>query len=348
MTKGLIIGKFYPPHEGHHYLIDSARDQCDELLVMLLWSRVETMAMAKRLHCLRMEHPNCTVVEAQDENPIDYSDEGWNKHTIIMEDTLLKYGFHPDILFSSEYYGPELAERLSIPEHRFIDLDRDKYPISGTKMRQDIVGNWEFLAPSTKAALCKRVVICGAESTGTTTLAKELAEHYATPCVPEMGRHYDWAVGKTHKWTEQDFIRIAEEQRHWENMLAAEAHSGVLICDTDEFATAMFAEVYLGEAGKQVSHQVEMLAEQSYADLYIVTSDVDVPFEDDGTRYNSGKRPWMTQWFKNVLPADRTILVAGSRQDRFLRARMRINTLLETFYFSDPLGEVHGGIARTH
>lgn len=342
MTKGLIIGKFYPPHVGHHYLIDSARDQCDELMVLVLWSRVETIAAASRAKWLQAEHRDIQVFMAQDEHPIDYSDEGWRKHVTVMEDTLLLHGFRPDILFSSESYGPELAERLNIPEHRYIDLDRESYPISGTLVRQDITTHWDFLSATVKAAMCKRVVICGAESTGTTTLAKQLAEHYNTACVPEYGRHFDWAVGKNHIWTPDDFDLIAKEQHRLENIMAQRTHNGILICDTDEFATAMFSEVYLTD-NRHTSFRIAVEASKTLADLYIITDDQGVPFEDDGTRYNSGRRPWMTEWFKGNLPPGRTILVSGSRQDRFMRARMRCNILLDSFHFADPIGEVVNG-----
>ena len=56
----------------------------------------------------------------------------------------------------------------------------------------------------------KRVVIIGAESTGKTTLARALAEHYKTPWVPEFGRFYtearqpSWAP-----WRSDEFTLIA-------------------------------------------------------------------------------------------------------------------------------------------
>ena len=35
MTRGLVIGKFYPPHRGHKYLIDVATAQADQLDVIV-------------------------------------------------------------------------------------------------------------------------------------------------------------------------------------------------------------------------------------------------------------------------------------------------------------------------
>ena len=33
--RGLIVGKFYPPHRGHKHLIDTARAQVDDLAVIV-------------------------------------------------------------------------------------------------------------------------------------------------------------------------------------------------------------------------------------------------------------------------------------------------------------------------
>ena len=33
--RGLIVGKFYPPHRGHRHLIECGRSQVDELYVIV-------------------------------------------------------------------------------------------------------------------------------------------------------------------------------------------------------------------------------------------------------------------------------------------------------------------------
>ena len=47
-----------------------------------------------------------------------------------------------------------------------------------------------MLTGPAKAHFAKRVVVVGVESSGTTTLAEALAEHYHTVWVPEYGRFY--------------------------------------------------------------------------------------------------------------------------------------------------------------
>lgn len=341
MTRGLVIGKFYPPHAGHHYLIEHAEAGCDELMVMCLWSVTEGIYTDSRLAWLRESHPNSLIVEARDENPIDYSDEGWQKHIDIIGDTVMQWGHKPDVVFTSEQYGDEFAMRLADHighnvHHELVDLNRGHVDISGTDMRADMAGNWDFLSPAAKAGLAFRVVICGGESTGTTTLAKDLAEHYDTACVPEYGRHFDWAVGKHHTWATEDFTHIAKTQTEWIDRFGRYTKNGILIADTDAYATAMFHEVYLGFQ----EYDILDYAMQHAADLYFITDHDGVKFVDDGTRMNSGKRPWMTKWFDEFLP-DPHILVSGTRKSRLKVAISEIDARIKAHHkYAEPVGEV--------
>ncbi|WP_375406155.1 AAA family ATPase [uncultured Amnibacterium sp.] len=71
-----------------------------------------------------------------------------------------------------------------------VDPGRQLNPVSGTAVCSDPEACWWALAPSVRASLTKRVVVLGAESTGTTTLAKALAEELGTLWVEEYGREY--------------------------------------------------------------------------------------------------------------------------------------------------------------
>ena len=51
---GLVIGKFYPPHLGHIYLIRTAAAHCQQVTVGVLGASVETITIAQRVaYCLR-------------------------------------------------------------------------------------------------------------------------------------------------------------------------------------------------------------------------------------------------------------------------------------------------------
>lgn len=46
--RGIVIGKFYPPHLGHNYLIDTAAAGCDELTVLVVDNPTYSIAATKR------------------------------------------------------------------------------------------------------------------------------------------------------------------------------------------------------------------------------------------------------------------------------------------------------------
>ena len=183
----------------------------------------------------------------------------------------------------------------------------------------------------------ERVVLVGAESTGKTTLARDLCDALArrggafarTRWVPEYGR--DYTIEKLERertrgtregrpepgmdslvWTTADFVAIALEQNALEEREAA-VTGPVLICDTDTFATAIWHERYLGAR----SAAVEALAIATPS-LYLLTHHDDVAFEADEIRDGERYRAWMTDAFVARLrgSAHRLELVRGSREQR--------------------------------
>ena len=172
----------------------------------------------------------------------------------------------------------------------------------------------------------KRVVIIGSESSGTTTLARALAEHYQTTWAPEFGRTY--SEGRQYcgqPWRTEEFTFIAIEQARMEDALATMANK-VLICDTDPFATTIWHERYLGTA----SDAVRAIAERRRYDLYVVT-DVNIPFEQDAIRDGESFRHWMQQRFVDELSKTATpmIVVSGPHEERFAAAVRSIDALLK-------------------
>jgi NadR type nicotinamide-nucleotide adenylyltransferase len=171
----------------------------------------------------------------------------------------------------------------------------------------------------------KRVVIIGSESSGTTTLARALAEHYRTAWVPEFGRTY--TEGRQYSrqpWRSDEFTFIAVEQARMEDALALLANR-VLICDTDPFATAIWHERYLGTS----SDGVRAIAAARRYDLYVIT-DVNIPFVEDDIRDGESFRQWMQGRFIEELskgPAP-MIVVSGPHEERFAAAVSRIDKLL--------------------
>lgn len=313
--KGLVIGKFYPPHKGHHMLIDTALNNSDSVDVLVCDSPDYRIPAVTRAAWLRHRHPNANVRIIPDIGKDDDS-AAWAKYT---KDFL---GYTPDVVFSSEDYGDEYA-RLMNATHVKVDRERKIVPVSGTKVRRNVQHEWEFLEPHVRAEYCKRVCVLGAESTGTTTLSQALAKHYKTLWVPEFGRHYSEMRQHTDlPWETEDFVFIAEQQQRLEDKLAGQTSNGLLICDTDTFATQLWHERYMGEMTDALNH----IADRNKIGLYILT-DVDIPFVDDGLRDGEHIRHAMHQRFIEELDRAKVpyILVSGSVQERLDQAIPVIN-----------------------
>jgi HTH-type transcriptional regulator, transcriptional repressor of NAD biosynthesis genes len=322
---GLIVGKFYPPHAGHHHLIDTAAARCDRLTVVVAPARSEAIPLELRCAWLRERHPGVEVVGEYDDHPVDYADPVvWEAHCAVFRHAA---GVSTvDAVFTSEEYGDELARRFGAV-HVCVDRDRAAVPVSGTAVRADPAAYWHRLAPPVRAWFVRRVVVVGAESTGTTTVARELAAHYGTVWVPEYGRELTarkvaaagGIAGIT--WMPEDFVEVARAQNAAED--AAARRSGpVLFCDTDARATAVWQERYLGRVSPEV------VAAARTPDLYLLTDHVGVPFEDDGLRDGEQVRAWMTGRFREVLAGLPVVELTGSREARRATAIGAVDRLL--------------------
>ncbi|MFI0349346.1 AAA family ATPase [Actinomadura sp. 9N407] len=352
---GMVIGKFYPPHAGHQHLIDTAAQACARLTVIVAGSTVENIPLALRAAWLREAHPqpHVEIVPVVDDHEIDYgSDDAWTAHVAAFRSGLPGDAAPVDAVFSSEPYGPELARRFSAV-HVPVDPPRARFPVSGTAIRDDPIAHWHRLAPPVRGHLARRIVIVGAESTGTTTLARALAEHYArrwpaTRCVPEYGRIYTeeklaaarraandpalWLDDLT--WEPRDFTLIAERHLALEEA-AARSGSPVLVCDTDAFATALWYERYLGEPAPD-----GFPLHTGRHHLWILTDPSDVPFEQDGWRDGESVRQWMHTRFRDELEARNLphLTVTGSPETRLATAATAVEALLEKGWaFTAPL-----------
>jgi NadR type nicotinamide-nucleotide adenylyltransferase len=353
----LVIGKFYPPHLGHKFLIDQASANSGQVTVMISCSDHESIPLSQRVAWLRAIHshqPNVEILGQVNNTLTDYDDPDiWDKHMQIFRKGLGSRLPEIDMIFSSESYGPEMAERLGVP-HVMVDASRSTIDVSATRIRTDIVANAEFLHPVVRADLAMRVVCLGAESSGTTTLSRDLAQHYAaqtnfshTQWVGEYGREYTQGKLVTARtnapyanpgpsdltWDDRDFELIAAEQNRLED-LAAQDSGMLVICDTDAFTTGVFQEMYLGHT----TSPVRAHAKHTH-DLYILTSHDGVPYVQDGLRIGDSHRPRMTKLCRDALDANqhKYIVAYGNPATRLSFAIGVIDAMLETKWsFSPP------------
>lgn len=294
---GLVIGKFYPLHSGHSHLIREAQRSCDRVTVEVLGSSIESIPFEVRAEWVREEHPGVRVVAKLDDSPVDFdSPTAWDAHTAVIAGLL----DHPvDAVFTSDAYGEELARRVGAAWVQ-VDAGRRLNPVSGTAVRADPAAHWSELAPGVRASLAARIVVLGAESTGSTTLAEALAAELGTLWVPEYGREHSIVRegGSSAPWRSDEFDVIVDRQIAMEDAALRRIPVPVLVCDTDVLATALWHERYLGFPAPRV---LERAADHA-PDLYLLTGD-EIPFVQDGTRDGEHIRHAMQERFREALGA---------------------------------------------
>lgn len=279
-----------PPHSGHLSLFDKALEYVDMLTAMVFWKTHEPIPGPQRLAWLRELRPEINFIDCTDEHAIDYNDPMlWDKW---MQSIRKTYSDKPDMVFSSEDYGMELAKRLNA-EFFCFDKERKIVPVSSTLIRERPWAHWAYIPENIRPHFVQRIGIIGGESTGKTTLATALAGHFNTCCVPEYAREF--LSGNGHSCTSADMPQIAAEQVRRED-LAQQIANRFLFCDTNAIVTKLWSLHYFG----QCSDEVESLVRSQPYQFYLLMKP-DIPWVYDGLRDTPHNREWFYEQAKSEL-----------------------------------------------
>jgi len=162
-----------------------------------------------------------------------------------------------------------------------------------------------------------KIAILGAESTGKTSLCRDLATHFDSHWVPEYMRTYLQAKWdreqKTCTW--DDLLPIAQGQIDLENRLAkqAEQTTGYLFCDTSLFELMIYANWYYGDCPNAITQAALV----HYYDLILLT-EVDIPWVADDLRDSPHEREEISARFADEFDRhDKQFRrIGGNRDDR--------------------------------
>jgi len=316
----MILGKFLPPHRGHQHLVDFARGFCESLTVLVCSIEREPIPGDLRYMWMREMFPDVRVVSVTEELPQEPSEhpDFWQLwHDAIRR--VLPEG--PDYVFASEPYGFKLADVLGA-QYIPVDPDRRMVPISGRMIREEPMRYWDFIPRCVRPYFVKRVCVFGPESTGKSTLARDLAEHFHTVHVTEFARGLlDQKQGRCDP---EDIPLIARGQAASEDALARQANR-VLICDTDLLTTSVWSDVLFGSCPAWIVEE----AERREYDLYLLT-DVDAPWVADSQRYLPHRREEFRDRCIRVLESRSRpyVRISGSWEQRLRQARKAVDRLI--------------------
>ena len=175
-------------------------------------------------------------------------------------------------------------------------------------------------------AYVTRVVVTGSESTGKTTLAARLADHFGTVWTGEFAREYlDRKLRESGRGLDASDVepiargQVAEEDR------GARSADRLLVLDTDLVSTVVYARHYYGHCPAWI----EQAARERLADVYLLLAP-DVPWTADPQRDRGERREEMHALFRATLDefGAHVVEIRGDWPDRFTRAVAAIETLL--------------------
>ena len=165
-----------------------------------------------------------------------------------------------------------------------------------------------------------RIAITGPESSGKTTLAKALSEHYNISFVPEFARTY---LEKTEgKYEQLDLDNIAQGQLKSLNS----AEDSIVISDTD-FSVL---EIWSQYKYKNTSELITKLVQKELFDLHILCSP-DIPWETDLLRENPNSRDLLFELYCESLNCynKNFIVVNGIAKNRLEKSIQAIDALIK-------------------
>jgi NadR type nicotinamide-nucleotide adenylyltransferase len=159
-----------------------------------------------------------------------------------------------------------------------------------------------------------KIAIVGPESTGKSTLSKQLASHFNTCYVPEMSRVYLENLGR--KWEYGDVLEIAKLQIAKENECLKKANK-ILFCDTELICIKVWLDFYHLKVPEWLIQEID---NRVYHHFFLM--DIDLTWEADLLRENPNDRAMLFAHFKSQLNFFNKpySIVSGSEHKRFLYA----------------------------
>ncbi|MDZ7607958.1 MAG: ATP-binding protein [Cyclobacteriaceae bacterium] len=166
-----------------------------------------------------------------------------------------------------------------------------------------------------------KIAITGPESTGKSTLAKRLADHYKTIWVEEYARNYLHQLGRPYE--ESDLLTIAIGQIENEKKNHEKA-SRFLFCDTELIVLKIWSE----HKYQRIDEQILELHKQTHYHHYLLMN-IDLPWVFDPLREHPDHRLYFFKWFIRELAQKNASfsIISGAEDERLKNAIEAIDRL---------------------
>ena len=275
MKVGITFGGYCPMHMGHLDLIMKAKKENDVCFVVVCGydgeERGESIGLTlnRRYSLVKQmfkDDEQIKVLKVNDtELGIDesMSESNWDIWLDDVQMKILAYELEKigDCKYTwyvgEESYVKSLNKRifdynndiLSPIVDEVVYVNRSNNPISATMIRENPIKYWNKIAWPFRQYFSTNILITGTASEGKSTLTRDIATYFGLPYSEEYGRTYMEFYGKDDTdLTVTDFQQfLIEQRRDTQKKIESSGNSGIVISDTDNLVTLMYAKAYVDD-----------------------------------------------------------------------------------------------------
>lgn len=202
-----------------------------------------------------------------------------------------------DYIVASEVYGKKLAEIIGAKFFPY-DIDRALNSTKASVIRDNPIDNFANIIPEFQPYLRTTITVFGAESTGKTTLSRQLAREIDGQWLFEYARPY--LENTVNDITTDSMTAIWQGQKALQKQANNLTNQPFVIQDTDLFSTVGYWQFphWQKTIGKCPTGLIDdAIALKS--DLYIITKS-NIPFEKDPLRYGGDVREGSDEYWIDI------------------------------------------------
>ena len=277
MKIGITFGGYCPMHQGHLDLIMRAKKDNDICYVVVCGYDDEPRAnetgltLNRRFTLIKQmfkDDEQIRVIQVNDTKlGIDesQSDSNWDIWLEYVEAQIIKMENQTRLIgFTKDKYTWYVGEKSYVEalEKRIYDedlynavccidkvvyIERNINQISATMIRENPIKYWNKIAWPFRQFFSTNILITGTASEGKSTLTRDIATYFGLPYSEEYGRTYmEYYAKSDTDLTVTDFQEfLIEQRRDTQKKIASPGNGGIVISDTDNLVTLMYAKAYV-------------------------------------------------------------------------------------------------------